>query len=278
MSVGILQGSLGADDHIWQGLEAQGENVDSPLTIVKNPHSDSGGNRWHVQSNIRAHSEAVRHTILWADKIVDDIDEQVLYTETGSKSGRGFIGSLEMGDRIAVIARAKVGFRVPHCATPSNSDENLIPVSRLEKLHWKDRSGSLLLCIIIDYLSLLDRLDKFIGLRITVKDTANNAIPTRRSAEREERKAHPFFSVPALAPVDRSNIWVTSTNNVSTSKQAAAAPAYAWPHTLINLPDSDFSTTTYEGRVVPWYTISSSSTPAGSTATGILQQGVVRYL
>jgi len=98
------------DNRILQGLEAQGEDVYSPLTTVKNPHCDSGADRWHVQSNIRAHCEAVRHTILWTDKIVDDIDEQALYTETGSKSGRGFIGSLEMGDRIAVIARAKVGF------------------------------------------------------------------------------------------------------------------------------------------------------------------------
>ena len=106
----VPQGLLGTDDRIWQDLEAQGQDVDSPLTIVKNPHSYSGRNRWHVQSNIRAHSEAVRHTILWTDKVEDDIDEQALYAETGSKSGRGFIRSLEMGDRIAVIARAKVGF------------------------------------------------------------------------------------------------------------------------------------------------------------------------
>jgi len=98
------------------------------------------------------------------------MDEQALYTETGSKSGQGFIRSLEMGDRIAVIARAKVGFRdfgVPHCATPSNSDDNFYSVSRLEKLHWEDRSGSLSLCIIIDSLSLLDGRDKFIGFLST---------------------------------------------------------------------------------------------------------------
>ena len=42
--------------------------------------------------------------------VEDDIDEEVLYAETGSRSGRGFVRSLEMGDRIAIIARAKVGF------------------------------------------------------------------------------------------------------------------------------------------------------------------------
>ena len=64
-----------------------------------------------------------------------DIDEQALYAETGSKIGRGFIRSLEMGDRIAIIARAKVGFCVPHRAAPSNSDDNLYPVSWLGKPH-----------------------------------------------------------------------------------------------------------------------------------------------
>jgi len=117
------QGSLRTDDRIWRGLEAPDQDVGSPLTIVKNPHSNSGGNRWHVQSNVRAHSEAVRHTILWTDEVDDDIDEQALYRETGFKSGRGFIGSLEMGDRIAIIARAKVGLRVFLCPSPCGSIE-----------------------------------------------------------------------------------------------------------------------------------------------------------
>jgi len=55
----LYQGLLETDEQVWQSLGAQREDVDSPWTIVKNP--DSGAHRWHVQSNIRAHSEAVRH-------------------------------------------------------------------------------------------------------------------------------------------------------------------------------------------------------------------------
>jgi hypothetical protein len=107
-------------------LEAQGEDADSPVTTVRNPHSDSWTDTWHIQSNVRAHGKAVRHTIVWTEKADDDIDEEALYTETGSKSGRGFVRLLEMGDRIAVIAWAKVGFRAFHpspCGS-INSDGN----------------------------------------------------------------------------------------------------------------------------------------------------------
>ena len=96
-------------------MDARGEDPDSPVTTVRNPHSDSWTDTWHVQSNVRAHDKAVEHTIVWTEKVEGDIDEEVLYAETGSKSGRGYVSSLQMGDRIAVIATAKVGFRPSPC-------------------------------------------------------------------------------------------------------------------------------------------------------------------
>ena len=105
------QGSIDIGDRIADALDTRGEDADSPVTTVRNPHSDSWTDTWHVQSNVRARGKAVQHTIVWTEKVEDDIDEEVLYAETGSKSGRGFVRSLEMRDRIAVIARAKVGFR-----------------------------------------------------------------------------------------------------------------------------------------------------------------------
>ena len=98
------------DDQIADALGARGGDADSPVTTVINSHSSSWTDTWHVQSNVRADNQAVQHTIVWTEKVEDDIDEEVLYAETGSKSGRGFVRSLEMGDRIAIIARAKVGF------------------------------------------------------------------------------------------------------------------------------------------------------------------------
>ncbi|KIM38522.1 hypothetical protein M413DRAFT_447753 [Hebeloma cylindrosporum] len=94
------------DGGIRHLLEIRGGDAESPLvTTVTNAQSDS--DTWHVQSNVRAHNQAVKHTILWSDKVEDDIDDDSLYIETGSNSGRGFVRSLEMGDRIAIIARAK---------------------------------------------------------------------------------------------------------------------------------------------------------------------------
>ena len=115
-------------DQIANALETRGEDADSPVTTVRNSHSidNSWTDTWHIQSNVRADDQAVRHTIVWTEKVEDDIDEEVLYSETGSKSGRGFVRSLEIGDRIAVIARAKVSFVIfvlDHAA-PSNSEDN----------------------------------------------------------------------------------------------------------------------------------------------------------
>jgi len=80
------------------------------VTTVRNPHSDSGADTWHVQSNIRAEMQPVQHIVSWTEDVEEDVDEDALFAETGTKSGRGFVKSLEMRDRVAVIARAKVGF------------------------------------------------------------------------------------------------------------------------------------------------------------------------
>jgi len=95
------------DDQIRQALEIRGENADSRVTTVRNPHSNSGADTWHVQSNIRAQIHPVQHIIYWTEDVEEDVDEDSLYAKTGTKSGRGFVRSLEMEDRIAVIARAK---------------------------------------------------------------------------------------------------------------------------------------------------------------------------
>jgi len=95
------------DDRIQQALETRADNADSRVTTVRNPHSDSGADTWHVQSNIRAQKRPVQHIISWTEDVEADVDGDALYAETGTKSGRGFVKSLEMGDRVAVIARAK---------------------------------------------------------------------------------------------------------------------------------------------------------------------------
>jgi hypothetical protein len=62
---------------------------------------------WKVQRNKVAHREYLEHTVVWRDD--DEIDdEEDEWPENGNGKGRGFVSSLERGDRILIWARAMV--------------------------------------------------------------------------------------------------------------------------------------------------------------------------
>lgn len=78
------------------------------LITVKNPHD--GSDVWAIQTNPRAEFNMSQHEVVWTrnDAILTAEDEEQRYRMTGRKSGRGFIGALQPGDRVAVLARAQV--------------------------------------------------------------------------------------------------------------------------------------------------------------------------
>lgn len=72
---------------------------------------ENGGPFWHLQRNRRANKEPKEHEVEWnwdceewdCESLGRDFD-----AKTGAGSGVGFVRSLEKGDRVAIIARAKV--------------------------------------------------------------------------------------------------------------------------------------------------------------------------
>jgi len=63
---------------------------------------------WKVQRNRRGVPDAATHRIVWLNDGVDSSKLGDKWTSQGQGSGRGFVGSLQPGDRIALLARAKV--------------------------------------------------------------------------------------------------------------------------------------------------------------------------
>ncbi|KAF8964468.1 hypothetical protein BDZ97DRAFT_1815245 [Flammula alnicola] len=93
---------------IQGALNARMRNEDTGVVTAKN--ANEGSDVWHIQTNIRACRHSVTHEVAWTSDTNErdsDADEKEVFCATGSKLGRGFVRSLEMSDRVAVIARAK---------------------------------------------------------------------------------------------------------------------------------------------------------------------------
>jgi hypothetical protein len=73
-------------------------------------------NMWTIQRNKAQDREAWKrktitwehNTVIWMKEPEDEADESILMKETGRGLGKGFVRSLKMNDRIAVMAGAKV--------------------------------------------------------------------------------------------------------------------------------------------------------------------------
>lgn len=63
---------------------------------------------WTIQRNKPRVREPQLHTVIWMEELEDGADELILMKETGRGLGKGFVRSLKMNDRIAVMAGAKV--------------------------------------------------------------------------------------------------------------------------------------------------------------------------
>lgn len=77
----------------------------------------SSGPFWHLQRNRRGHDQPTEHKVRW--NRVCELSESErrgrgYNLKNGSGSGVGFVPSLEAGDRVAIIARAKVSDSTPH--------------------------------------------------------------------------------------------------------------------------------------------------------------------
>jgi hypothetical protein len=84
------------------------EDPNSELMIVKSPN-DENSHTWTIQRNKRASEEYQLYTVIWTEELEEEAaDESILMAETGRGLGRGFVKSLKMDDRIAVMARAQV--------------------------------------------------------------------------------------------------------------------------------------------------------------------------
>jgi hypothetical protein len=78
---------------------------------VKNP-IDGVTRRWHIQSNMNASPEVRRHEVVWSSEdLFDDKKESDLRAQ-GQGIGRGFVSALACGDRVGVVARARVCFNL----------------------------------------------------------------------------------------------------------------------------------------------------------------------
>jgi hypothetical protein len=74
---------------------------------VRNP-IDGETRRWHVQSNINASPEVRRHEVVWTSGDVCDEEAEKDAKANGRGIGRGFISASSSGDRVGVVARARV--------------------------------------------------------------------------------------------------------------------------------------------------------------------------
>lgn len=69
------------------------------------------GPLWHLQRNRRGSDEPHLHTIKWNQAAKESETESIGWdfdAKTGAGSGVNFVSSLQKGDRVVIIARAKV--------------------------------------------------------------------------------------------------------------------------------------------------------------------------
>lgn len=105
----VTGGGSNDNEGIYDALDLRRKDEkdhDCQIITVKNPN-DENSDVWNIQRNKRGSNEYRSHTVIWTE---DDEggEESILIKETGRGLGRGFVRSLKMGDRIAVMVRAKV--------------------------------------------------------------------------------------------------------------------------------------------------------------------------
>ncbi|KAG5635369.1 hypothetical protein H0H81_011516 [Sphagnurus paluster] len=75
----------------------------APAREVRNPF-EAGSRRWHLQYNVHACSTRQTHAVLWTkEDVLDDVQARA----RGAGTGRGFVGMLAPGDRVAIVVRAQ---------------------------------------------------------------------------------------------------------------------------------------------------------------------------
>ena len=82
----------------------------NPEVVTVKVPDDENTDTWNIQRNARANGEFQLHTIVWTEEEEAHDDESILINETGRGLGRGFVRALMKEDRIAVMARAQVGW------------------------------------------------------------------------------------------------------------------------------------------------------------------------
>jgi hypothetical protein len=75
---------------------------------------------WHVQSNAVMSLEVRRHEVVWrSDDVFTDKEESDAKAQ-GRGIGRGFISTLSCGDRVGIVAKARVCFDLIHPTSVPN--------------------------------------------------------------------------------------------------------------------------------------------------------------
>jgi hypothetical protein len=114
---GLLLSGLGSEVPRYQmsntaPLFFVGSNPEQMMRIVKRNGYECRQNgdklTWMLQRNLVASMRAVEHIVEWTlnDDNVESAEEES--EETGAGTGRGFVASLQKGDRIGIWARAMV--------------------------------------------------------------------------------------------------------------------------------------------------------------------------
>jgi len=87
-----------------------GARLDKASQSVEVSNPFDGARRWHVQSNMDASPEVRLHEVAWTSGDVFDDKAESDAKAQGRGVGRGFISTLSCGDRVGVVARARVCF------------------------------------------------------------------------------------------------------------------------------------------------------------------------
>lgn len=77
------------------------------LGTVMDPNSHSDA--WPVRRNQRAQVAEQVYSTVWSQHVDPNLDEEAYFQYTGGSLGAGFVEQLQPGDRIALLARARVG-------------------------------------------------------------------------------------------------------------------------------------------------------------------------
>ncbi|KAF8801164.1 hypothetical protein BYT27DRAFT_7115702 [Phlegmacium glaucopus] len=90
---------------IHDALELRDDDLKNLKISDAEAPNDQNSDVWLIQRNKRATQEYQLYTVVWAEEEV--ADGSILLNETGRGLGKGFVSSLKMDDRIAVLAKAK---------------------------------------------------------------------------------------------------------------------------------------------------------------------------